>query len=120
MLTVLNDRSVPDNQDLIRRKDSREAVGDQYAGAALNDRVDRFLDLLLRDRIKGGGCCSFPNSFTSSCPLTDSVSLRIPLISSFAAWDSFVRDHLAFPALLVGSVNSGTITIPTRARIQFF
>ena len=63
---------------------------------------------------------SFPKSFTRSCPLTDNVSFKMPFTSSFTCCDSFVSFHLCLPAFRVGKVKSGTITIPTSARIQFF
>ena len=55
----------------------------------------------------------------SNWPLTESVSLRMPLISSLQACDSFAYFQRVLPARRVGSVNSGTITMPIRASIQF-
>ena len=63
---------------------------------------------------------SCPKSFTSICPLTESVSLRMPFILSLHSCDSRVSDHLVFPALRVGIANRGTITRPIVARSQFF
>ena len=42
------------------------------------------------------------------------------MISSLQAWDSLAYFQRVLPALRVGSVNSGTTTMPISARIQFF
>ena len=63
---------------------------------------------------------SRPNSFTSSWPLTESVSFRMPLISSLQAWASPASFHRRLPAIRVGRVNSGTTAMPIRASSQFF
>ena len=62
---------------------------------------------------------SLQKSFTSICPLTESVSFRMPLISSLHSCDSLVRVQRVLPAFRVGIVNSGTMIRPTVARIQF-
>ena len=58
---------------------------------------------------------SRPKSFTSSWPETESVSFRMPLISSLAACASRVSDQRVLPARRVGSVNSGMMTMPMTA-----
>ena len=63
---------------------------------------------------------SLPKSLTRSWPLTDKVSFKMPLTSSFTCCDSLVSFHLCLPAFLVGTVKIGTITMPTSAKIQFF
>ena len=63
---------------------------------------------------------SLPKSLTRSWPLTDRVSFKMPLTSSFTCCDSLVSFHLCLPAFLVGTVKIGTMIIPTSAKIQFF
>ena len=61
---------------------------------------------------------SLPKSLTSSWPLTDMVSFKMPLMSSDAAWASRVRVQRVLPARLVGIVKRGMMMTPIVARIQ--
>ena len=52
MLAALGDLAVFDNEDLVRRQDRGEPVGDEYTGPRRYQRIDGVLDLALGDRVK--------------------------------------------------------------------
>ena len=56
MLSPFNNLSVPDHQNLICRQNSGQTMGDQNARPAFNQRIDRLLNQIFRNRIQCG-CC---------------------------------------------------------------
>ena len=98
MLTALDDRPVLHHEDLVRGEDRGEPVGDQDARAVLHERLDRLLNLLLRDRVE------------RRCRLVKDEQGRIfeehprdrdPLLLPTRELESAVSDHRVEPALLL-------------------
>ena len=55
MSAPLHDLPVPDDQDLIRRQDGGQPMGDQDGGALLNQRINGGLNGGFGDGVQGGG-----------------------------------------------------------------